>query len=845
MANTTSTATAFVMMLTLTAAVHAGSVLFVDDDAPPGGDGTTWDTAYRFLQDALTNASGGGVSEIRIAQGTYRPDKDEANPDGTADPEATFQLIDGVALAGGYAGLGEPDPDDHDIELYQTILSGSISPFNCELPSDCCFAHDTPGCSCELCEAMVCEIFLTCCTNTWEPICASFAAIVCSGLCRGSEGPQSFHVLSTFDASASILLDGLIVEAGSAQSPLPEEERIGGGLYNVGSTLTIINCTFLDNQAWESGGGIANIGGTLNTSNCLFVGNDAGFGGAIYNLGGSATITECEFRENAAGYRGGAIYNDACPASVTDCLFKTNEAFFTGGGGIYNLESAAQITRCTFDSNLGWKRGGGMFNEDCDPTVIDCTFVANRNEVSSHDAGGAGMYNDGSSPIVLNCNFIDNMASGEGGFDFRGGGMFNYVNSNPMIIDCNFVGNLAGSEDPPVSGSGGGVANSSSSPVVIGCLFDSNRATGWGGAMISTSADGLIVAGCEFVANTVVYQGGGAMYLATTNAIVTDCRFRLNKAKWGGAVAQIASDASSFTNCAFIANQSEESSGAAVVCWFDAVPIFDNCAFIGNKALVSNGGAVASWAPGSNPRLVNCTLAGNFSATSGGGIFVGPDGNGQGEDASATIVNSVLWNNFDQSGNGESAQVFVDDSSPDFTASVDYSCIEGLTGKLGGLGNIGDDPLFIDPDGDDNVPGNEDDDLRLQPGSPAIDAANNWGVPVDENDYDEDGVLCELFPVDLDANPRFNADEADFDPGCGVPVVVDMGAYEYQFDPTDQVTFADLNADGTVGAADLLGLLVSWGTSGKGCCLADLNIDGNVGASDLLALLANWGPCPG
>ncbi|MEE9130544.1 MAG: hypothetical protein V3T84_11045, partial [Phycisphaerales bacterium] len=68
--------------------------------------------------------------------------------------------------------------------------------------------------------------------------------------------------------------------------------------------------------------------------------------------------------------------------------------------------------------------------------------------------------------------------------------------------------------------------------------------------------------------------------------------------------------------------------------------------------------------------------------------------------------------------------------------------------------------------------------------------------------------------------------------------------YEYQFDPVDQVTFADLNGDDVVGAADLLGLLVSWGPCAKGCCLADLDINGIVGASDLLALLVNWGPCP-
>ena len=202
-----------------------------------------------------------------------------------------------------------------------------------------------------------------------------------------------------------------------------------------------------------------------------------------------------------------------------------------------------------------------------------------------------------------------------------------------------------------------------------------------------------------------------------------------------------------------------------------------------------------------------------------------------------TNQNCIYWGNQDSEGSSERAQ--ISGGSP----VVNFSCIQNLTGRLGGVGNIGDEPLFVDSDGADDLPGTEDDDLRLLPGSPCIDAGNNWGVPMDEFDYDEDGLLCELFPVDLDGNPRFNADEADFDPGCGIPVVVDMGAYEYQFDPADQVTFADLNADGAVSVADLLELLASWGPCGKGCCLADLDIGGTVGLSDLLALLANWGPC--
>ncbi|MEE8155721.1 MAG: FG-GAP repeat protein [Phycisphaerales bacterium] len=52
----------------------------------------------------------------------------------------------------------------------------------------------------------------------------------------------------------------------------------------------------------------------------------------------------------------------------------------------------------------------------------------------------------------------------------------------------------------------------------------------------------------------------------------------------------------------------------------------------------------------------------------------------------------------------------------------------------------------------------------------------------------------------------------------------------------------DLDLDGSVGASDLLALLVSWGPCKD--CPADFDGDGSVGASDLLALLANWGPCP-
>ncbi|MFM7261530.1 MAG: SUMF1/EgtB/PvdO family nonheme iron enzyme [bacterium] len=51
---------------------------------------------------------------------------------------------------------------------------------------------------------------------------------------------------------------------------------------------------------------------------------------------------------------------------------------------------------------------------------------------------------------------------------------------------------------------------------------------------------------------------------------------------------------------------------------------------------------------------------------------------------------------------------------------------------------------------------------------------------------------------------------------------------------------ADLDGDGSSGAADLSGLLAAWGTNNASF---DLDGDGSVGASDLSMLLTSWGAC--
>lgn len=89
-----------------------------------------------------------------------------------------------------------------------------------------------------------------------------------------------------------------------------------------------------------------------------------------------------------------------------------------------------------------------------------------------------------------------------------------------------------------------------------------------------------------------------------------------------------------------------------------------------------------------------------------------------------------------------------------------YSCIEGWAG--GGEGNISLDPLFADPDGPDDDPETyEDNDYRLSPDSPCIDAGYN--SPYNLPRFDLDGNLRIAFG--------------------GKSLTVDMGAYEFNSKP--------------------------------------------------------------
>ena len=176
-----------------------------------------------------------------------------------------------------------------------------------------------------------------------------------------------------------------------------------------------------------------------------------------------------------------------------------------------------------------------------------------------------------------------------------------------------------------------------------------------------------------------------------------------------------------------------------------------NCLFAGNTA--DDGGAVYSDLQ--SVTVINSSFSGNTAGDRAGGVYCGGGG--------LIVSGSIFWGNTAISGSTEDAQLYV----PVGTVDVNYSCVEGWSGDLGGAGNIGTDPSFADADGADNQFGTADDDLHLQSDSPCIDAGDNAAVP--------GGVT-----TDLDLHPRFLDDPNTADTGNGTAPIVDMGAYEYQ-----------------------------------------------------------------
>jgi parallel beta-helix repeat protein len=227
---------------------------------------------------------------------------------------------------------------------------------------------------------------------------------------------------------------------------------------------------------------------------------------------------------------------------------------------------------------------------------------------------------------------------------------------------------------------GGGTYNSGSSPTLTNCTFSGNSAREGGGGMYNHDSSSPVLTNCTFSDNSATWYGGG-MHNWESSPVLTNCTFSGNSAVFDGG---------GMYNYDF------------------SSPVLSNCIFSDNSA--NKGGGMYNY--DSSPALTNCTFAGN-GANDGGGML--------NYDSSPVLINCILW--------GDSPAEMSDNetSSP----AVTHSDIQG---GYPGVGNIDEDPRFVDPGSGD---------FHLGPGSPCIDAGDNAALDLPAYDFEGDDRIMD------------------------------------------------------------------------------------------------------
>jgi predicted outer membrane repeat protein len=376
------------LILVVARTAAAGGVIYVDADAPGANNGSNWGNAYVFLQDALADAEAAEKPvEIHVAHGIYTPDSSSILPDDIGNRSATFQLINEVAIKGGFAGFSETDPNARDIDVYETILSGDLNDDNIDL--------NDPG-------------------NLYS---------------LPDRYDNSSHVVKGSNTDETAVLDGLTITGGYI---LVIAYRLGGGpsggagmLISSGSP-TLIDCKFIDNVTGNNGGGLLIYRDSNPTLlNCNFTRNYAWSGGGIFSSESSPTLINCTFDNNYAHHKGGAMFNFGSNPELTDCTFIFNSARSDGGGGMYNRNSNPVISDCIFSENSA-EIGGAIYNKDSDTILNTCEFVMNIDLSYS-----GAVSNGGGQLIAKGCVFKKN----------RPRAINDHNKNGPTFTDCIFSGN--------------------------------------------------------------------------------------------------------------------------------------------------------------------------------------------------------------------------------------------------------------------------------------------------------------------------------------------------------------------------------------------------------------------
>lgn len=330
-------------------AALAQSTWHVRADAPTGGDGLSWGAAFRDLQDALDIAVWG--DEIWVAGGTYLPDR------GTGDRSASFRLVDGVQMYGGFEGTEASLAERRDVG-FPTYLSGDLA------------QNDDAG-----------------------------PDVDCRTITIANTGENSLHVVRAEGVGPGTLLSQFIITGGAADGPFPDDR--GGGVYCDGATLEIVSSAitlcvaeagagldaassdlrlvatgFFANQAPVGGGGAMRIadGSSIEYVNGMVMWNSHtggnGEAGGLYidRFAGSVRLVNCTITKNTSTQGYDAVFvhpNFAGRVDILNSIIWDNGAAIGVGGN----PAAVRVEYSCVDSIEGGLTGPG--NISADPRFVD------------------------------------------------------------------------------------------------------------------------------------------------------------------------------------------------------------------------------------------------------------------------------------------------------------------------------------------------------------------------------------------------------------------------------------------------------------------------------------------
>jgi predicted outer membrane repeat protein len=684
---------------TSTVTLRQPRIIYVNRNAPgPTFNGETWATAYRTVQEAISNAGSSGEVDIWVAQGIY---------------QERFTVRSGIALFGGFAGT-ETQRSQRNFRTRETVLDGNAGGAVITMTTSITASTVVNGFTIRNGVA----------TNGGGITVGSGAPTIANnrflnnrantnggGVYIGGGAPvlqTNTFIGNSAGASGGGLSMNVPAAGMTAASNLFHRnyaQNTGGGLSISGGTGLIVNNTSVENYALQ-GGGLSCEGTTATVVNNLIAYNSSGlnrttgnvvlrsnnvFGNEDYNYAGIADPTGSDGNLSAnpllANVPGGNLHiqpNSPCrnvgDDSVVDPLWLDIDGQSRIEGGRVDIGAdesdgtswpgptpkIIRVRPTGNDANNGssWalakRTVTGAINAAVagDEIWVAQGVYAERITVKFGIAlygGFAGTETQRSQrDPALNLCTLDGNRGGTvvsvpagalqttvldgfvvyNGQAVNGGGLFCYA-ASPLIVSNTFSNNIA-------TTSGGGAYFSFASPVIMQNLFMANQALGsntnGGGLFINNSTSSVI----ENRFNINSASNGGGLHIAGAAAVsMVNNIFSESSATNGGGL-YLASGANvTLMGGSFMLNSAATNGGGLYST--TASPSVSGASFVANSAGTSGGGAYLT---GNTPNLQNCTFTSNSAGAGGGGLFANNLA------AGAVIANNTVQGNFAQNAGG-------------------------------------------------------------------------------------------------------------------------------------------------------------------------------------------------